>query len=202
VFLVVKREVVEAYGLRWGLSPLYTIITSTFLHGGILHLAGNMLYLWIFGPAVEDRLGVKLYLCLYFLAGFAGDVAQGALASAGAIAAAVPLIGASACIMGVLGAYWYLYAWSPVCIFYWVSLIWRGTFEVAAVWVIGFYFLMDLANGFVGRYAGQVGGVANFAHVGGVLAGLMLVWALGIKRDSDQVSRVKAIQAECQDINL
>lgn len=200
--LVIRREMVEQYALVWGVSSPITILTAMFLHGDIFHLLGNMLFLWVFGPAVEDRLGIGLYAGLYLLAGFAGDVAQAALGAAGAIGAAVPTLGASGCIMGVLGAYWYMYAWSPVCMFYWIGWFWRGTFEVAAVWVIGTYFLLDLANGFLGRSLGVVGGVANFAHVGGSLVGALLVAGLGVKRDSGEVSKVKAAHAEVKDVNL
>ena len=84
--------------------------------------------------------------------------------------------------MGVLGAYWYMYSWSTMCILYWIGLLWKGTFELAAVRVIGAYLVLDLANGFIGRSAGAMGGVANFAHVGGAFVGAVLVWALGYKR--------------------
>ncbi len=195
--LVVRKEVVDGYALRWGLSPLYTIFTSMFLHIDILHLAGNMLYLWIFGPAVEDRLRVPGFLGLYLLTGFAADVAHATL---GAVSGAtVPLLGASGCIMGILGAYWYLFSWSTVCVFYffWILFrVWYGVVEVAALWVIGIYFLMDLANGIFGRLADVAGGVANFAHVGGVVAGAVIVWALRFKRDTSEVSQVRAIQAD------
>ncbi|MFQ3550068.1 MAG: rhomboid family intramembrane serine protease [Armatimonadota bacterium] len=195
-FLIVKHDAVDRFALVWGVSPLYTILTAMFLHGDIFHLAGNMLFLWVFGPAVEDRLKIPAFLGLYFFAGFAGDVAQAALGATGALGVDIPIIGASGCIMGVLGAYWYLYSWSKVCMFYWVMLFWRGTFEVAAIWVIGAYFVMDLVNGFIGRAAEILGGTANFAHVGGAFIGAFLVWILGGKRDTEDISRMKAIKAE------
>ena len=198
--LVIRREIVAEYALRWGESPLITIFTSMFLHGDIFHLLGNMLFLWVFGPAVEDRLKINMYLGLYFLAGFAGHVAQAALSAA--MGASVPCIGASGCIMGVLGAYWYMYSWSTVCIFYWLGFFFRGTKDVAAIWVIGFYFASDLISGFIARSSGAVGGVANFAHVGGALIGAFLVWSLGYKRDSKEVSSVKATQAELKTVDM
>jgi len=201
-FLVVRPEVVQNWALRWGETPPITILTAAFLHVSLFHLLGNMLFLWVFGPAVEDRLGVPLYVGLYLLTGFAGVVAHVALGSAGAIGASVPLLGASGCVMGVLGAYWYMYSWSPVCIFYWVMLVRIGTFELAAMWVIAAYFVMDLASGIFYRSMGSGGGVANFAHVGGALTGALLVCALGIKRDSSDVAKVKAAQAECKDADL
>ncbi len=201
-FLIIRPEIIDAYAMQWGVSPFYTFITSLFLHGSLSHLLGNMLFLWIFGPAVEDRLRVPMYLFLYFLAGMSGHVGQAALGVAGAYSVHVPSLGASGCIMGVLGAYWYLFAWSPVCLFYWIGLIWRGTFEVAAIWVIGSYFVMDLINGFLGRAFHASGGVANFAHVGGALVGALLVWSLHYKRDSDKESKVKAVQADVKKFEL
>jgi len=201
-FLVVRKEIVEQYALTWGASGIHTMLTSVFLHGDIFHLLGNMLFLWVFGPAVEDRLRIPAYLGLYFLAGFAGHVAQVALGFVGTAGVHVPILGASGCIMGVLGAYWYMYSWSPVCMFYWLGIFWRGTFELAAIWVIGIYFVLDLTNGFIGRSAGATGGVANFAHVGGALVGAMLVAGLGFKRDSGEVSKAKAAHAEYKDRNM
>ncbi len=199
-FLVIREEIVKEFALRWGVSPLVTIFSSMFLHGDIFHLLGNMLFLWVFGPAVEDRVGIAMYLFLYFIAGIAGDVAQAALGYAGAIGMAVPSIGASGCIMGVLGAYWWLFSWSKVCVFYWIFWFWRGTLEVAAVWVIGFYIALDIVNGFLANSVGAVGGVASFAHVGGALAGLVIVVALRHKRDSSDVSQVKAMQSDYKDL--
>lgn len=200
--LVIGRPAIEGYALRWGVSPLYTLITSMFLHHDIFHLTGNMLFLWIFGPAVEKRLKIPMYLFLYFLSGLAGHVFQEALGAAGLYSTHVPSIGASGCIMGVLGAYCYLFTWSPVCIFYWIGLFWKGTVEVAAVWVIGSYFVLDLVNGFVGRAFHIRGGVANFAHVGGALVGALLVWALQFERDTEDLSKVKAVQSESNNFQL
>lgn len=199
---VLRADIVGRYALVWGSSPLYTILTSMFLHGDILHLAGNMLYLWVFGPAVEDRLGVRMFIFAYLLAGAAGDVAQVALDASGLLGVSVPIIGASAAIFGILGAYWYVYSWSPVCVFY--SFLWviRGVAEKKAFWVIGVYFLLNLATAVQGRLHGQIGGTANFAHVGGCLAGVVLVWALQIRRDSPAISEAKANHAEVRDINL
>lgn len=195
--LIIRLDVVKEYALQWGASPLYTLLTSLFLHIDIFHLAGNMLFLWIFGPAVEDRLRTGGYIGMYLLCGLAAHVAQAALSSAAGVS--VPNLGASGAIMGVLGAYWYLFSWSPVCVayFFWIFFkIWYGVFEIAAIWVIGFYFVMDLWSGIFGRLTNAHGGVANFAHVGGALMGLVIVWALRLKRDTAEVSKSRAIQAE------
>ena len=200
--LVIRQDAVDQYALRWGESPLVTLFTAMFLHAGPFHLIGNMLFLWVFGPAVEDRLRIGSYLLLYFFAGFAGYVAQAMLSAAGAVGSGIPTLGASGCIMGVLGAYWYLYSWSPVCVFYWIYFSLFGTFEIAAIWVIGAYVAMDLLNGLLARQFGIVGGVANFAHVGGALAGATLVWVLKFKRDPSEVSRAKAVHADMKSMDL
>lgn len=194
--VVIRREVVNGWALVWGQSAFLTIFTSMFLHGDPFHLAGNMLFLWVFGPAVEDRLRPGLYVAMYLFTGFAGAVAHAALSAAGAIGAYIPLLGASGCVMGVMGAYWYLYSWSPVCIFYWYFIYLMGTCEVRAFWVIGAYFVLDLLNGILARHYSAVGGVANFAHVGGAFAGALLVWALRLQRDTSEVSQVKAVQSD------
>lgn len=202
-FLAIRRPMVEAYALRWGVSSPINILTAMFLHADILHLAGNMLFLWIFGPAVEDRLKIPGYLGLYFLAGFAADVAQATLGAASGVSA--PGLGASGAIMGVLGAYWYLFSWSTVCVFYFIWMLIRpyfGVFEVAAAWVIGAYFVMDLANGIISKATDVGGGVANFAHVGGAVCGFVLVWALRLKRDTGEVSKARAAQAVVGDVNV
>lgn len=101
-FLEIRPEMLQQYALRWGVTSSITILTSTFLHADIFHLGGNMLFLWVFGPAVEDRLRIPGYLGLYVLTGFAGSVAHVMLGSVSG--APIPTLGASGCIMGVLGA--------------------------------------------------------------------------------------------------
>ncbi|NLC55853.1 MAG: rhomboid family intramembrane serine protease [Armatimonadetes bacterium] len=195
---------IETWGFKWGTTPLYTLFTAMFLHGDAMHLGGNLLFLWVFGPPVEDRLRVPLYLLLYFLAGICGTALQ-VLLDFAAEGHPVFGIGASGCIMGVLGAYWYLFSWSPVRVFYffWFFLrVWVGAFEVAAVWVIGLYLVLDLAQGLLyGTYGGG-SGVGHFAHVGGAAVGILLCLALRIKRDSEAIAGAKAVQADMKDLSL
>jgi membrane associated rhomboid family serine protease len=122
--LIIRDSVVKAYAFGLGKTPLWTFVTAAFLHGDPFHIAGNMFFLWIFGPSVEGRLGVPRYIGLYFAAGLCGDILHALLMGSGLT------IGASGCIMGVLGAFWYLFAWSPVCIFYWFYFFWRGTLKL------------------------------------------------------------------------
>ena len=149
------------------------LFTSMFLHGGFLHLGGNMLYLWIFGDNVEDRLGHGRYLVFYLLCGVA--------ASAGHIWASpnsrVPSLGASGAIAGVLGAYLLLYPKARV-----VTLLPLGFFtqliQVPALFFLGFWFLQNFLYGLFSLNAAtaQSGGTAWWAHIGGFAAGVILVW--------------------------
>lgn len=198
-FIFIREDIVKNYGYAFGASPFFNFFSAAFLHADPFHLLGNMLFLWIFGPPVEDRLGVVKFLAVYILTGFAGDVLQGTLDVA-FIGKAQLGIGASGCIMGILGAYLYAFSWSTVCVFYWIYIRWHGVWEVAAIWIIGLYLLMDLGEGILFGSIGG-GGVANFAHVGGGVAGAALCFVMRIKRDSEAVSGAKAIQADLKDLS-
>ncbi|MEW6398032.1 MAG: rhomboid family intramembrane serine protease [Bacillota bacterium] len=159
-------EDVLAY--RWQL--LVPLVTSIFLHGGWMHLAGNMLYLWIFGDNVEDRMGHGRFLLFYLLVGVIGNGAY-ILADPGV---RVPAIGASGAIAGVLGAYLVSFPGARVA-----TLVPLGIFltvvQVPAVLFLLGWFLLQLANGVaaLGVPSGQQ--IAWWAHIGGFLAGLVLV---------------------------
>ncbi len=144
-----------------------------FLHGGLLHIAGNMLFLWVFGNNVEDRMGRAVYLLFYLLGGVAASVAQIATSPDSVI----PSLGASGAIAAVLGAYLVMYprnrVLSLVPIFFFLQLI-----ELPAIVVLGFWFVLQLFNG-VGGIAARVNeGVAYFAHIGGFVFGLAEVMSL------------------------
>lgn len=145
-----------------------TLMTSMFLHGGFLHLAGNMLYLWIFGDNIEDRMGHGRFVVFYALCGAAAGLAQ-ALPDADSV---VPMIGASGAVSGVLGAYLVLYPRANVLVAVPLFVI-LYTFHMPALLVLGLWFggqlLSSMAQG-----AGEAG-VAFRAHVGGFVAGLVLV---------------------------
>jgi membrane associated rhomboid family serine protease len=150
--------------------PLYgTILTSMFVHGGLFHLAGNMLYLWIFGDNVEDRLGRFRFLVFYLLSGLAAAAAQ-ILSDPHS---QIPMVGASGAISGVLGAYLLLYPHARV-----VTLVFFGwlvrVIEIRALSVLGFWIVVQLVSGLL-TWGAQVGGVAWFAHIGGFVAGLVMV---------------------------
>ena len=163
---VVPFEVTHNFGPAVALS----FLTSLFLHGGFMHIAGNMLYLWIFGNNVEDSMGRGRFLVFYLLTGSVASVAQ-VLASP---SSPVPTIGASGAIAGVLGAYIVLFPNARV-----QTLIFLGYFarmaHLPALLVLGFWFVLQLFNGLMAFGVAQAGGVAWFAHVGGFVAGLLLV---------------------------
>jgi membrane associated rhomboid family serine protease len=150
-------------------SPVLTIFTSMFMHGGLFHIGGNMLYLWIFGNNVEDTLGHGRYLLFYLLSGVAAALAQTAVGPS----STVPMVGASGAVSGVLGAYLILFPSAHV-----TTLIILGFFfrlvQIPAMVVLGFWIVLQLLNG-LGSF-GSSGGVAFFAHIGGFLAGMGLLF--------------------------
>ncbi|MBI2524950.1 MAG: rhomboid family intramembrane serine protease [Candidatus Rokubacteria bacterium] len=170
----------EALGLP---SPVLTIFTSMFLHGGLFHVGGNMLYLWIFGNNVEDTLGHGRFLVFYALSGVAAALAQTVTAPA----STVPMIGASGAVSGVLGAYLLLFPHANV-----LTLIMFGFFirlvRIPALIVLGFWIVVQFLNGFLtvgiaaARGQGGGGGVAWFAHIGGFLAGMGLLLLMRPRR--------------------
>jgi membrane associated rhomboid family serine protease len=156
------------YGVVPGNFHLATLVTSMFLHGSWSHILGNMLYLWIFGDNVEDRCGHGRFVVFYLLCGFAAGAGQILMNPS----SMVPTIGASGAIAGVMGAYFVLYPHSRVLTFIPFPLF--NVVEVPAIFLLGFWFLMQLFNaGAVAAAAGTGGGgVAFAAHVVGFVAGV------------------------------
>jgi len=158
-------------------SPIVTIFTSMFLHGGLFHIVGNMLYLWIFGNNVEDTLGHGRFLVFYLLAGVGAALAQTAVGPT----SKVPMIGASGAVSGVLGAYLILFPYASV-----LTLVTFGFFirivRIPAMIVLGFWIVVQFLNGLITFGVGERGGVAWFAHIGGFLAGLVLLALLRPRR--------------------
>jgi membrane associated rhomboid family serine protease len=151
-----------------------TLFTSMFLHGGWLHFLGNMLYLWIFGDNVEDRLGHFRYVIFYLLCGAAAALAHVFINPHSAL----PTIGASGAIAGVMGAYFVLYPHSRVLALVPLFIFWE-IIEVPAILFLGVWFVMQFFSG-VGSIAieagVETGGVAFWAHVAGFLAGVAAVF--------------------------
>ncbi|MDF0643029.1 MAG: rhomboid family intramembrane serine protease [Nitrospira sp.] len=148
------------------IPPYATLVTSMFLHGGWMHLIGNMLYLWIFGNNVEDVMGHIRFILFYLICGVLAALSH-ALTDP---SSTVPMVGASGAISGVLGAYVLLFPRAHVLVF----IPGIGTARVAAGVVLGMWFATQLLSG--GMSAGSPGGgVAFFAHIGGFVAGMLLI---------------------------
>ncbi len=159
----------------YGVVPIpFTIATSMFMHGGIAHIVGNMLYLWIFGNNVEDRMGPVKFFIFYVVCGAAAAAAQVALSPRSTI----PLVGASGAIAGVLGAYLVLYPRARVLTLIPIFVFVRFVYLPAIVF-LGLWFLMQLIA--VPASVGGGAGVAYLAHVGGFVAGLALVKLLATR---------------------
>jgi rhomboid family protein len=149
-------------------APPLTLVTSMFLHSGWVHLIGNMIYLFVFGKGVENALGSLRFILFYLLCGIAAALTQALTEPA----ATLPMVGASGAIAGVLGAYLVLYPFGHVFVFFWIIIFFR-VIAIPAILLLGFWFLMQLLSA---EGAGaSVGGVAVWAHVGGFIAGMILV---------------------------
>jgi len=150
-------------------SPEVTLLTSMFVHAGLFHFGGNMLYLWIFGNNVEDATGRVRFLLFYLLCGCGAAYAQILMGPASRI----PMVGASGAVSGVLGAYLLLFPHARV-----LTLIPLGFLpwivEFRAVFVLGFWIVIQLLNGFL-TFSHGGGGVAWFAHIGGFVVGCVLI---------------------------
>jgi len=163
------------------------MITSMFLHGGWMHLLSNMLYLWIFGNNIEDVLGPVRYTIFYLLCGILASLTQ-VLASPNAD---TPTIGASGAIAGVLGAYIVLFprarVLSLVFVLYFIRFV-----EIPAIIVLGLWIVLQLFNGVAALNMPSMGGVAYFAHVGGFVAGLILIFLFRIGQRPTPPRRLKS----------
>jgi membrane associated rhomboid family serine protease len=175
--LSLPNEVLPAFLQVYGVVPAAfhasTLVTSMFLHGGWMHVIGNMWYLWIFGDNVEDRLGHGRFIVFYLLCGIVAAFGQILIDPTSTL----PTIGASGAIAGVMGAYFVLYPQSRVITLVTVIFIW-DVIEVPAIILLGFWFLMQLVS------AGSIavtastgrGGVAFMAHVAGFITGIVGVF--------------------------
>jgi membrane associated rhomboid family serine protease len=173
---VVPREYAVARDLAPAIPLPYwtTLVTSMFLHGGWMHLGGNMLYLWIFGDNIEKLIGHLRFLSFYLLCGLAAGIAHIVFS----LNSGIPTVGASGAISGVLGGYLVLFPKNRVRI-----LTQRGVVAVPAVVVLGFWILIQFVNG-LGSITNtpDTGGVAYLAHIGGFVAGFVLISAFAGRR--------------------
>ena len=186
LFFFVELSGGEPFIMQWAFVPsrfmanpfagVPTLFSSMFMHAGWLHLGGNMLYLWIFGDNVEDRLGHVKFLIFYLLCGLAATFAQMAVS----LGSDIPNLGASGAIAGVLGAYILMFPKGSVRVLQGSRVI-----QVPALIVIGLWIVLQLFSG-IGSVAdaAQAGGVAYMAHIGGFVAGFVLTFMLGGRRET------------------
>lgn len=169
--LPVGMEIPAGHGLACVVGTTatwHTTLTSMFLHGGWFHLIGNMWFLWVFGNNVEDSMGHRRFIGFYLLCGLAAAAVQVAIHPASAI----PMVGASGAISGIMGAYVFLYPRVRVRILVFLGIIFLRA-GVPAWVMLGYWFLLQLAGAAL-MPAGE-GGVAFWAHAGGFIAGLLLI---------------------------
>ena len=163
---------IEVYGIVPASVGSLSLLTSMFLHGGWLHFLGNMLYLWIFGDNVEDRVGHGRFIVFYLTCGLAATLAQ-VVSNPTSV---VPMVGASGAIAGVMGAYFVLFPRSRVLTLLPLFIFWK-LIEVPAILFLGFWFLLQLLSGVGSVGAGQdVSGIAFWAHIAGFATGAVAIF--------------------------
>jgi membrane associated rhomboid family serine protease len=168
--------------------PVYvTVFTAMFMHGGLLHLGGNMLFLWIFGNNVEDSMGPLKFIVFYLLAGIAATALQTVIN----LDSAVPNIGASGAVAGVLGGYLLLFPRARVITVIFIIFFFT-ILELPALLILGFWFVQQVLFGYFGlNSGGEGGGVAYFAHIGGFVFGLLAIKLFASERRRQrQIERV------------
>ena len=153
-------------------AAVFPLFSSMFLHGGLMHLLGNMLFLYIFGDNVEDTFGHIGYLLFYLLCG----IGSGLIHVMFNWGSAIPALGASGAISGVMGAYAVLFPHHKILTFFFIFLI-----PVPAILILGYWFALQFVAGINGLGMATAGGVAWWAHIGGFLMGVVIAWA-GKKR--------------------
>lgn len=171
-----------------GMPGWLSLLSSMFMHGGWMHIIGNMWFLWVFGDNVEDVMGPVRFIAFYLLSGLAAAAAQ-ILSDP---SSAVPMVGASGAIGGVMGAYARLYPRARVNTLLFLG-IWITRIEVPALWMLGYWFLLQLLGG-LPALGGAEGGVAFWAHIGGFVGGLGLSFLLIDTERQRRQQRLRAWQ--------
>ncbi len=166
-------QFITQYALIPGHLALLNFVSYQFLHGGWLHVAGNMFYLWVFGNNIEDRLGSFPFLLFYLSAGIVGGLTQVLLTHT-----PIPIIGASAAVAGILGTYLVWYPRSQVKVLLPIIFIWTVV-TLPASFVLILWFLTNVLSGYSSLFSAQLGGVAYLGHIGGFLFGVLIAYLVG-----------------------
>ena len=182
-FLGMTDFQLNAFFVQWGLIPARisagagyeTLVTSMFLHAGWLHLAGNMLFLWIYGDNLEEEMGHLGFLAFYLAAG----LAAAGLQTWADLGSRIPMVGASGAVAGVMGGYLLLFPRAKVDVLF-IFLIFFRIFAIPAWIVLGLWFGLQILSGF--NTPTEMGGVAYWAHAGGFVAGLVLTLPAWLRR--------------------
>lgn len=198
----------SSLALSYSNMTVWRFFTSMFLHGNLLHIGSNMVFLWVFGSAVEGRLGYALYTAIYFLAGLCGGAMQTFVF--GHANPHIPSLGASGAIMGVVACYGYMFTFSTIRVFYfywfpffpsiWFLIPRLGIADWEAWWVVAFFLLLDVI--FALASPGGHDGTAHLAHYGGLLVGVAAMLILRPKRDTEHFSQMQAIRSDIKDYSL
>jgi len=166
---------IQHYAMRPAYFHPSNLVTSMFLHANWMHVLGNMLFLWVFGDNIEDILGHGKYILFYLLCGATAGIAQFLMDPT----STVPMLGASGAIAGVMGAYLAKFPHSRVIMLTWFLFIF--TFELPAWVMLIYWFALQLFGGFGSLTSTAQGGTAFFAHVGGFIAGIILIFVMGTR---------------------
>ena len=165
------KQLIELPGLQLTPVPVFlTLITSMFMHGGIVHLFGNMMFLWIFGDNLEDALGHAKYLLFYILCGILAGLSHVFSTYILGHSLLIPSLGASGAISGVLGGYLLMFPRRGVHIWIFITIV-----TVPAFLAVGIWFIFQVINGYGALGGQEAGGVAYAAHIGGFIFGLLLI---------------------------
>jgi len=174
---LIPAELIQGKIVYWEHTPpVMDIFTSMFMHGGFLHLGGNMLYLWIFGDNIEDMLGHIKFLIFYLLCGIVAALSFAFIEPDSAI----PMVGASGAISGILGAYMVRFPTARVYTLIWFFFFLR-IIALPAIFILGFWFILQVINGSSAIAYSNMGGVAWFAHIGGFAFGALVFLIFGFR---------------------
>lgn len=184
----------QVTGNLQGATSFLSAFTSMFLHGGWLHLIGNMAFLAAFGPAVEDYLGKRVYLLFYLMAGLAGSIFHMLFNWS----VCIPAIGASGAIMGVMGGFLLLYPGTRITTLVFFMRIPVRTLNVPALYLLGTYFVLDLLNGIASLSVETAtsGGIAVWAHIGGFFIGFLMAFIVMSFRPLPPVDPLAALNED------